>query len=82
MTTRKAFFFFFLPPNLVTRNESHEYLNEELLPHDPGLVFCKPFLHFISMVPLVRLHGLVAVLIELFSSLIDGSHVSGLRSVE
>lgn len=48
------------------------------LPHDSRLVFRKAFLHFISVVPLVALHGLVAVLIELLSSLINCSHVFGL----
>lgn len=53
-----------------------------ILPHDPRLVFCKPLFHFISMVPLVSLHGLVTVLIELLSSLINGSHVFGLKVEE
>lgn len=45
------------------------------LPHDPRLVFGKPLLHFFSMVSLVTLYGLVAVLIELLSSLIYHSHI-------
>lgn len=47
----------------------------EILPHDSWLVLSKPLLHFISMVPLVTLHGLVAAVIELLSSLIYHSHV-------
>lgn len=45
------------------------------LPHGTRLVFGKPLLHFFSMVSLVTLYGLVAVLIELLSSLIDHSHI-------
>ena len=46
-----------------------------LLPHDSRLVFSKALLHFVSMVSLVTLHGLVVVLIKLLSSLINCSHV-------
>lgn len=45
------------------------------MPQDARLVFSEPLLHFVSMVSLVTLHGLVVVLIKLLSSLINCSHV-------
>lgn len=54
---------------------SHKLFKIIFLPHNSRLVFRKTLLHFIGMVSLVTLHGLVVVLIKLLSSLIDCSHV-------
>lgn len=50
-----------------------------ILPEDPWFVFSEPFLNFISMVSLVTQCDLVVVLTEFLSSLINCSHIFGLK---